>query len=112
MEKPAVQTKHYYVWRDARDYFEKKYKVNLEDVKGRYAGNRYTSEPDLNIPMCNFWGWVSGSQEVSNGSYIHFSRDDIEDDLSQPEWKRDILTKLLEEFGEGGDQECSFMVDW
>lgn len=92
-----------YDWREVRDFINKKHRINMDDYLGKFSqGN---SEAEF---LC-FWHWLLDKHdEIRNGSRFDlFISDWLDSD--EPEWVKDILQKIYDEFGQ---DDMEFWVSW
>lgn len=97
MDKPQPKTLIYYDYHECRNYLQEKYGYNERD----YAGH-FTTHNNIK-PYLNFWHWLIDHEEISNGSYVTFSRENLAEwkvDEVIPDWAAEIYTRYLDEFAD------------
>lgn len=94
-----------FVWREVRDFIQKKYKVDLDDYKGKFKKN---AKPDTKY--CNFWHWMVEDSDIHNGCFTWLGWDWLDSDETEP-WIKEILTMIMKEFAPK-DDDLKLWVDW
>ncbi len=79
-------------------FIEKKYNIQVRDYHEHYD----KSKPDWREYM-DFWHWLVGMTEVSNGSDIYLSIDEWLEDEDISPWIKEILNLIKTEFSEDLD---------
>jgi hypothetical protein len=83
----------YWDYHQVISYIENKYQIDTRDCAGKHTGN-----PDAEYQ--DFWHWICDRYDINNGSFFELDiADGLDYDGTYP-WVKDILTKLLDEFGE------------
>src|SRR6267142_900499 len=103
MKKPIMKVSEpYWDYTEVIDYIEKKYSIN---TRGYTPKNGWTSEQLMNCkvgldPYLDFWHWViERNDHLSNGSFFVLYVDDEMSYPETPEWVKEILQLLKDEFG-------------
>lgn len=107
MEKPVPQTQTALDYIQCRDYLEDKYDYKERDYGKKHSTGTYN--PDA--PYLDFWHYVlHNADEISNGAYFHMF-DDWADDLEDDDFRKIILKRYFDEFG-NGEEIIRFWVEW
>lgn len=113
MDKPQKKTKSFYDYLKCSEYLEKKYNYKEHDYAGKYKweGNKIV-EYNENVPHLNFWHYVCDHYNISNGCFITFSKEFLDDNNSNmPEFVKKIYNYYLDEFADENG-EIEFLVSW
>ena len=122
--KPKPRVVEQLDWSDCIEYLEKKYDFNNEDYAGMFTKDKVDEE----VPYLNFWHWLIDVMGISNGTTFELDkwyldnihtfdgRGDTPKDKDIPAqyrgWKKKIIGYVLDEFGNGKDKKCEFVVSW
>jgi hypothetical protein len=92
-------------YRDIIKYIEDKYKINVRD----YAGHFVTKDK----PYLDFWHYLDNKWEEqlnSNGCEVYLNLEEWLGAPETPDWVKEILLKIYDEFKEYIDDHGGFYV--
>jgi hypothetical protein len=107
LDKPQEKIGKYYDYIECCNYLQEKYKYD----ELNYAGKKFTD--DNEIPYLNFWHWVIDNYEISNGCFITFNKEVLENGSFREDqkWAKEIYKLYIDEFADK-DGELEMYVWW
>lgn len=108
LEKPKKKSKEYYDYRECRDFIENKFGYKTRDYLNKY--NKSFNEEINDVKFLDFWSWIVKNYEISNGCFICFSREFLEESDIE-DWQARIYNDFLDEFADENG-EVEFYVWW
>ena len=112
IEKPEMQVKKFYDFRDVMEYVKEKYGVDYRDVEGhfRWVKSSGTEQP----PYKDAWHWMQDAWGLDNEKMfgIDLKAWVTEEKYKMPEHVKKVLQHVLEDFEQTGEDEYSFVVEW
>lgn len=108
IDKPVKQTKTYYDYNECRNYLENKYGYDERDYSKRFKRkDGKLTGINNDVEYRDFWHWVLDHNQISNGCFITFYKEDLEDpEMDFEDWQKEIYKRYIDEFAdENGELE-------
>jgi hypothetical protein len=105
--KPKAPVEDCLLYDEVISYIEEKYKIDTRDYSGMFKDGKHNPEKEYQ----DFWHLYC-DDIAGNGSILYMSLN-VDEDHNYPDWAKEILKLIKDEFGEYADEDTlSLWCEW